>query len=118
MTEFKMDDSKDEFIKEVFEIAFGCDAYYDEECKPRAFTYEEVLEELRQFSDDALRYTDPVMFAGKHITFTEMEAQELYDSVENVANEIEQDWLDEGIADPTDEQKALVSAIHKLRDVL
>tara|TARA_B100000214_G_scaffold327994_1_gene266860 strand:- start:275 stop:448 length:174 start_codon:yes stop_codon:yes gene_type:complete len=55
--------SKDEFIKEAFEIACGADAYYSEYTfAPRAFTYEEVLERLREFSDDALRYNNPQEF--------------------------------------------------------
>lgn len=54
--------SKDEFIEEAFEIAFGADAYYSEKFAPRAFTYEEVLEKLREFSDDALRYHHPQEF--------------------------------------------------------
>lgn len=58
--------SKDEFIREVFEIAFGDDAYHSEElaikATPRAFGYEEVLERLKEFSDDALRFTDPELF--------------------------------------------------------
>ena len=54
--------NKDEFIKEAFEIACGADAHYSEEFAPRAFTYEEVLERLREFSDDALRYNNPQEF--------------------------------------------------------
>mgnify|MGYP006908448333 FL=1 len=38
----------DEFIKAVYEIAFGENAIY------RGFTYEEVLDRLRDFSDKAL----------------------------------------------------------------
>ena len=38
----------DVFIKEVFEIAFGENAIH------RGFTYEEVLDQLRNFSDKAL----------------------------------------------------------------
>jgi len=38
-----------EFITEVFEIAFGDDAIN------RDFSYEEVLETLREFSDTALQ---------------------------------------------------------------
>ena len=36
------------FIEKVFEIAFGDDAIN------RNFTYEEVIEKLKEFSDDAL----------------------------------------------------------------
>ena len=38
------------FIEEVFEIAFGEDAIN------RNFEYEEVLEELKKFSDDSLKW--------------------------------------------------------------
>ena len=41
-----------EFIEEVFEIAFGDDAIN------RDFSYEEVLERLREFSDKALENDD------------------------------------------------------------
>ena len=58
--------TKDQFIEEVFEIAFGDGAYHNEElalkATPRAFSYDEVLEVLKQFSDDALRYTNPELF--------------------------------------------------------
>lgn len=54
--------NKDEFIKEVFEIACGDSAFYSEDFELRAFTFEEVLEVLREFSDNALRYTDPELF--------------------------------------------------------
>tara|TARA_R100001163_G_C5066024_1_gene204210 strand:+ start:3516 stop:3704 length:189 start_codon:yes stop_codon:yes gene_type:complete len=61
--------SEDEFIKEVFEIACGDGAYHNEElalkAEPRAFGFEEVLERLREFSDDALRYTNQEMFEEK-----------------------------------------------------
>ena len=40
---------KDEFIAEAFEIAFGDDAIN------RDFSFEEVLSELREFSDTALQ---------------------------------------------------------------
>ena len=42
--------NRKEFVEEVFEIAFGCSAIN------RDFQYEEVLEELRKFSDDALNW--------------------------------------------------------------
>ena len=38
-----------EFIENVFEIAFGDNAIN------RNFTYEEVVEKLREFSDNALK---------------------------------------------------------------
>jgi hypothetical protein len=41
--------SKEEFIEEAFEIAFGDDAIN------RDFSFEEVLMELREFSDTALQ---------------------------------------------------------------
>jgi hypothetical protein len=41
--------SKEEFIAEAFEIAFGDDAIN------RTFSFEEVLAELREFSDTALQ---------------------------------------------------------------
>tara|TARA_R110000823_G_scaffold235929_1_gene361763 strand:- start:103 stop:468 length:366 start_codon:yes stop_codon:yes gene_type:complete len=45
-------ENRDRFIKDVFEIAYGDGAgdYGD-----RKYTYEEVISQLRQFSDDALR---------------------------------------------------------------
>ncbi len=51
--------SNEEFIKEVFEIAFGDDATCvennDNEVKAREFTKEEVLEQLKEFSNNALK---------------------------------------------------------------
>ena len=44
--------SDKEFIEEVYEIAFGDDAIN------RDFSYEEVLERLREFSDKALENDD------------------------------------------------------------
>lgn len=41
-----------EFLADVFEIAFGDDAIN------RDFSYEEVLERLREFSDKALENED------------------------------------------------------------
>lgn len=41
--------TKDEFIEDVFEIAFGDNAIN------RDFSYAEVLEVLRTFSDEALK---------------------------------------------------------------
>jgi hypothetical protein len=50
--------TNEEFIKEVFEIAFGdgarCVENNDNEVKAREFTKEEVLEQLKEFSDDAI----------------------------------------------------------------
>lgn len=40
--------TKDQFIEQVYEIAFGDDAIN------RDFSYAEVLEELKRFSDEAL----------------------------------------------------------------
>ena len=52
--------TNEEFIKEVFEIAFGdgarCVDNNDHEVKAREFTKEEVLEQLKEFSDNALKY--------------------------------------------------------------
>ena len=42
--------NKDQFIEEVFEIAFGDNAIN------RDFSFEEVLEELSRFSDEALKW--------------------------------------------------------------
>ena len=44
--------TKDQFIEEVYEIAFGEDAIN------RNFTQEEVIAELKKFSDDALKWED------------------------------------------------------------
>ncbi len=44
--------TKDEFIEVVFEIAFGDNAIN------RDFSYAEVLEVLRAYSDEALGYED------------------------------------------------------------
>tara|TARA_B100000029_G_scaffold260171_1_gene256677 strand:+ start:626 stop:820 length:195 start_codon:yes stop_codon:yes gene_type:complete len=41
-----------QFIEEVFEIAFGDNAI------KRDFSHEEVLDELRKFSNDALKWDD------------------------------------------------------------
>ena len=47
-----------DFIKEVFEIAFGDSAICvpEETGKPREFTKGEVLERLMEFSDNALNW--------------------------------------------------------------
>tara|TARA_R110000737_G_scaffold319140_1_gene330248 strand:- start:668 stop:838 length:171 start_codon:yes stop_codon:yes gene_type:complete len=47
-----------DFIKEVFEIACGDGAICvpEESGLPREFTKEEVLEQLMEFSDNALKY--------------------------------------------------------------
>ena len=44
--------TKDQFIEEVYEIAFGDNAIN------RNFTQEEVIAELKKFSDDALKWDD------------------------------------------------------------
>tara|TARA_B100000925_G_scaffold258233_1_gene213047 strand:+ start:947 stop:1189 length:243 start_codon:yes stop_codon:yes gene_type:complete len=41
-----------QFMEEVYEIAFGDQAYY------RGFFPEEVIEQLREFSDNALIYEE------------------------------------------------------------
>ena len=54
--------TNEEFIKEVFQIAFGdrarCVENNDHEVKAREFTKEEVLEQLKEFSDNALKYEE------------------------------------------------------------
>jgi len=53
--------TNEEFIKEVFEIAFGNDAKCTEHPSwlfPREFTKEEVLEQLKEFSDNALKWEE------------------------------------------------------------
>jgi len=42
--------TKDQFIEEVYELAFGDNAIN------RDFTQEEVIAELKKFSDDALKW--------------------------------------------------------------
>ena len=44
--------NKDQFIEEVYEIAFGDNAIN------RDFSFEEVLQELLRFSDEALKWED------------------------------------------------------------
>ena len=44
--------TKDQFIEEVYEIAFGDNAIN------RDFSFEEVLKELLRFSDEALKWED------------------------------------------------------------
>jgi len=44
--------NKEEFIAEVFEIAFGCTAI------DRDFSFEDVIKELKKFSDNALKYEE------------------------------------------------------------
>jgi len=53
--------TNEEFIKEVFEIAFGNDAKCTEHPSwlfPREFTKKEVLQQLKQFSDNALKWEE------------------------------------------------------------
>ena len=54
--------TNEEFIKEVLEIAFGdgarCVDNNDNEVKAREFTKEEVLEQLKEFSDNALKWEE------------------------------------------------------------
>ena len=49
--------SKEEFIAEAFEIAFGSDAIN------KTFSFEEVLAELREVSDTALQLQHETDFA-------------------------------------------------------
>ena len=44
--------TKDQFIEEVYEIAFGDNAIN------RNFSFEEVIQELLRFSDEALKWDD------------------------------------------------------------
>ena len=44
--------TKDQFIEEIYELAFGDNAIN------RDFTQEEVIAELKKFSDDALKWED------------------------------------------------------------
>ena len=44
--------TKDQFIEEIYELAFGDNAIN------RDFTQEEVIAELKKFSDDALKWDD------------------------------------------------------------
>jgi len=44
--------NKDQFIEEVYEIAFGDNAIN------RNFKHEEVIAELKKFSDDAIKWED------------------------------------------------------------
>tara|TARA_R100001460_G_scaffold9044_1_gene22055 strand:+ start:4049 stop:4252 length:204 start_codon:yes stop_codon:yes gene_type:complete len=44
--------NKDQFIEEIYEIAFGDNAIN------RNFKYEEVIAELKKFSDEALKWED------------------------------------------------------------
>tara|TARA_B100000927_G_C16467712_1_gene470334 strand:- start:295 stop:582 length:288 start_codon:yes stop_codon:yes gene_type:complete len=55
--------TKDQFIEEVYEIAFGDNAIN------RDFAFDEVIEKLREFSDNALIFEE----SG----FTESELEEL-----------------------------------------
>jgi len=44
--------TRDQFIEEIYELAFGDNAIN------RDFTQEEVIAELKKFSDDALKWDD------------------------------------------------------------
>ena len=55
---------KYEFIDEVFEIAFGDDAIN------KGYTREEVLEKLREFSDDALKLGDAKTHLNDLVSYT------------------------------------------------
>jgi len=56
------EDERKHFIEEVFEIAFGDGASLaldeDEIGEKRKFTYDEVLDRLREFSDVALKWDE------------------------------------------------------------
>ena len=44
--------TKDQFIEEIYEIAFGDNAIN------RDFDFEEVIERIQEFSDNALKYQE------------------------------------------------------------
>lgn len=44
--------NKDQFIEEIYEIAFGDNAIN------RDFPFEEVIERIQEFSDNALKYEE------------------------------------------------------------
>ena len=44
--------TKDQFIEEIYEIAFGDNAIN------RDFSFEEVIERIQEFSDNALKYEE------------------------------------------------------------
>tara|TARA_R100000234_G_C4944740_1_gene154561 strand:+ start:289 stop:435 length:147 start_codon:yes stop_codon:yes gene_type:complete len=44
--------NKDQFIEEIYEIAFGDNAIN------RDFSFEEVIERIQEFSDNALKYEE------------------------------------------------------------
>tara|TARA_R100000734_G_scaffold15171_1_gene11331 strand:- start:531 stop:677 length:147 start_codon:yes stop_codon:yes gene_type:complete len=44
--------NKDQFIEEIYEIAFGDNAIN------RDFAFEEVIERIQEFSDNALKYEE------------------------------------------------------------
>ena len=51
--------NKDEFIEEVFEIAFGDSVFHNEgDLVRRGFSYHEVINQLKEFSDNALKYEE------------------------------------------------------------
>ena len=54
--------TNEEFIKEVFELACGdgaiCVENNDNEIKAREFTKEEVLDQIREYIDHALKYEE------------------------------------------------------------
>ena len=54
--------TNEEFIKEVFELACGhgaiCVENNDKEVKAREFTKEEVLDQIREYIDHALKYEE------------------------------------------------------------
>ena len=52
---------KDKFIEEVFEIAFGDNAIN------RDYSYDEVIDQLLEFSDLALKYESEDWEAGKEM---------------------------------------------------
>ena len=50
--------NEDQFIQEIFQIAFGFDAHYSTTSDPefRSFTYEEVVKKISEYSNNAYKY--------------------------------------------------------------
>jgi len=51
--------NKDQFIEEIYEIAFGDNAIN------RDFDFEEVIERIQEFSDNALKYEEGEQWLNK-----------------------------------------------------
>ena len=50
--------NEDQFIQEIFQIAFGFEAHYSTTSDPefRSFTYEEVVKKISEYSNNAYKY--------------------------------------------------------------